>query len=507
MIKKFIVSLLLITIISSVVIISSCSDNGDNPTTTGSDNQTDTTTAAETEPLDALEARKLVDDELPQMDFGGADFRIISDDGEMADYVAEELNGDVINDAVYYRNSLIAERFNVNITIAYHSSSYGEVGNTFKNAVLAADDAFELISHHVVNAGLVALSNVYMNWNDIEYIDFSKPWWSKSTTEDLTYNGVTLLAIGDLSLSSLGRTYCVFFNKPQAESYSFPNLYDVVRDGAWTIGKLDELTKSIYNDVNGNGVRDFDDFYGFSTGSASNLGAYLWAFDNPVMKKDSSGEPILSVKTNKMNNIVEVLARVVNENVGTYTDKNYTSALTGTGGGHVTGRDMFYYGNTIMANGYVDMAIQNFRDIEDDYGIIPYPKFDEQQSAYHLLVDGNFGAFAVPKSVTNLELVGIITEALNAESYKSVVPAYYDIALKVKFTRDQESVEILDLLMDSRMFDFGYIYDGWAGCSFMLEGLVRDNNTNFESEYLKKETAVEKHFNEAKALFENYYEN
>ena len=498
---------LLLVLVMSLSLFIACSDNSDSNSgnvTTQANGETPAGETVETEPVDPLEARKLVSDELPEYDFNGETFKIVCEDDQLSHYISEEITGDVVNDAIYERNAAIGERFNVNIVVQFHHKDYGQVGSNVTKVVLAGDDEIDLIAHHVVNAGKLALSEVYMNWGDVPYVDFSKPWWSPSTTEDLTYNGVTLLAVGDVSLGSIGRTYCVFFDKVKAADYGIEGIYDLVWNGTWTIDKLSEITRDIYIDVNGNDTRDFDDFYGLATGSNSNIGAYLWAFDNPVMKKDAGGTPVLSVKTEKMNTMVEKLCDLYYLNTGTFADKTYVSTIDAVGAGHTTGRDMFYYGNTIFANGYIDMAIDVFRDVENDYGIIPYPKWSETQERYRSLVDGNFAALAIPKSAANLDKAGIITEALCAESYKSVVPAYYDVAMKVKFTRDTESVEMLDLLMESRMFDFGYIYDGWNGCSFVLEDLVKNNNTNFESRYATDETKITTHFGKVIELFESY---
>ena len=135
---------------------------------------------------------------------------------------------------------------------------------------------------------------------------------------------------------------------------------------------------------------------------------------------------------------------------------------------------------------------------------MPCPKWDEAQEEYHTLVDGSHQALAVPTTVVNTDMVGAVTEVLNAESWKTVIPAYYDVALKVKATRDNESVEMIDMVANSRKFDFGYIYDGWEGASFILSGLISSKDTDFESTYAKKEKAIVKHYEEVIEFFENY---
>ena len=116
-------------------------------------------------------------------------------------------------------------------------------------------------------------------------------------------------------------------------------------------------------------------------------------------------------------------------------DKNYTN-IDGAFQ-HMYGRDMFARGLSVFANANIGDALGYFRDLEDDYAILPYPKLDENQPEYYTMVDGSHQVMAVPITVSDTERIGVIVEALCAESYRKVVPAYYDVALKFKGTRDQ----------------------------------------------------------------------
>lgn len=55
------------------------------------------------------------------------------------------------------------------------------------------------------------------------------------------------------------------------------------------------------------------------------------------------------------------------------------------------------------------------------------------------------------------------------ESRKSVIPAYYEVALKVKFTRDEESAKMLDLAFENRVFDYG----DTLFCTELRDGVMR----------------------------------
>ena len=277
--------------------------------------------------------------------------------------------------------------------------------------------------------------------------------------------------------------------------------YGVVNDGKWTIDNLTGLTSEIYEDLNANDKRDIEDFYGFATNPYSHINAYLWAFDNPVCAIDSEGNISVVIHTPKMAQILEKLVKITSEYTGTYYDPSYTSKTNlGAHGGPV---DLFRSGNVIFANGLFEYAIYYFREV-DDFGIIPYPKWDEAQEKYQMMVDGGHAAEAVPMTCADTERTGTILEALNAETYKTVVPAYYEIALKVKYARDNESIQMLDMIMANRVFDFGYVYDNWNGASFWLQDLVKGKKTDFESYYAKNESKVLKYYQKVFDRFDEY---
>ncbi len=491
----------LLTLCTLIPAVASCGSDGGTAQDTG-DTAAVSDTVAETEPMDALDARKLVDDGLGTVDLGGYEYRIATSDGKGETLYCEAATGDVIDDAVYNRNVAVEDRFNCKIVLAL-DEPYTEASNKITNSITAGEDAYDIISFHVVQLGLLTLSDYFMNWYDIPHIDFEKPWWSPSTTNDLTYNGVCVTAIGDMALSALSAAYCVFYNKNLGQNYDFPDLYEVVNDGKWTIDYITELTKGVYQDLNGNGSVDLeDDLFGYTSDCNSNLNTYLWSFDNPVFKKN--GDTLeYTYKTDKVTNIITKLCDMFDLydgiQVGSTTYVNLEGAT-----GHAYSRDMFAKSHSVLANGYISMSLSHFRELEDEFGILPYPKWDEAQENYYTMSDGHHEAMALPKTIGDLEAVGTITEAMCAESYKILVPAYYDVALKVKSTRDEQSIAMLDLIVNSRVFDFGYVYDAWKGASFFMQELVRTNNTNFESYYAKKEKAVNKHYTQVIEYFENY---
>ncbi len=488
--KQRLISLLLVlTMLSSSAALLSCSsgtENADEPTANTQTPAADEEAAVETEEQkDSLEARMDVSDGLPDKTFDGRNFAIIGDLEFEAYYLSEELSGEPVNDAVFERNTEICERFDITMDAVVYDE--GAISGQAQNAVLAGDDAYQLVAGHIILLGISATNDYMFNWYDLPYVNFDQPWWSDSTVDDLKYTDKAFIAIGDFALSSLAQTYCMFYNKNLAESYGLPNMYDLVNEGEWTIDKQYEFSEGVYIDVNGDGKRDPDDIYALSTDCKSNANAYLWAFGKKIATQQDDCTYVLDYYDEKLVSIVERLYNL-------YYETDYTYFTTTD---HGIGKTVFVKGNNLFANGLIDWATSAYRDVEFDYGIIPYPKWEAAQEDYYTSVDGGHEGLAVLKSISDPEFVGIISEALCAESWKRVVPAYYDVSLKFKGARDEQSIAMLDRIINSRIFDFGYVYGGW-GCVFwiqyMLEGATKDITSYYEKNFKVYNKSMERVF-------------
>jgi hypothetical protein len=353
----------------------------------------------------------------------------------------------------------------------------------------------------MINMGGLSTSDVYYNMYELPYVDFEKPWWLKSATEELTVDGKSFFAISHLGYNALDYTYCYYFNKNMAQDYGLENLYQVVRDGKWTIDYLHNTVKDIYKDVDNDGKRSDTDLYGLVSNAMSATVTYMWAFDNPVSKKNDEGLPELVLNTPKMSSIVTKLYEMYFDTTGILATNKDTNAY---GKWWELGFKSFKDGNALFTTGVFNDAILNYRDVEFDYGMLPYPKWDEAQENYYTMMDGHGPLLAVPITITDPEFVGIMLEVMSAEGYKHITPAYYDVALKTKYARDEETLEMLDLILDGRRFDFGYIYDGWNGMAFCLQNLFTANKSDFTSYYEKNESKALKYYQTVIEAYQNY---
>ena len=465
------------------LLLASCASAGTSEVeTTGA--ATDAETTINTAELTEMEKRALMEDDLPEKDFGGKDFRISTKRGTMYEIDEEEETGDIIEDALYARNRRIEERFNIKIVPVITEAGDGNTHvNEVRQSIMAADDAFDLSATYVFTTGPLVTDGCFLNWLNMPYNDLSKPWWIGGVNDKFRVGDAIYAATGDMCVSTLKLTYGVFYNRTRGADYDLnETIYDTIREGKWTIDKFIEMTCDVYVDVNGDGERSNTDFYGFTAEKATNLDVYTFAFDIPLVKNNEDGVPELAINTPKTIEAVEKVNKLYWDGVGSYIPDDYMEPI-----------HMFRSGNALFTTTYLTNAFSTFRDMTDDYSILPYPKWDEAQEKYMTGAMDNYSVLGVPVTVSDLEMVSLITESLNIESYKTLFPTYYEQALQSKYARDAESIEMIDILMAGRNFDFCTLFSSTIiGIPFMVRELVAGKSTAFASKYKSLEKGAQK---------------
>jgi hypothetical protein len=134
--------------------------------------------------------------------------------------------------------------------------------------------------------------------------------------------------------------------------------------------------------------------------------------------------------------------------------------------------------------------IHRTRTMESDFGILPSPKLDETQATYYTSINPlSSNSIAVPITTRDKEKTSAVLEALAAESKYTLMPAYYDITITNKMIRDEESAEMLDLILSTRVFDLGFIFN-WGNLGDIPLSFY-PNGGNFVSTYERREpTAI-----------------
>lgn len=434
--------------------------------------------------------RTAVPDDLPESDFGGSGFNILYLTwGTYTDYYwADEEIGEVMNDALYRRERDTELRFNVQIEKI--PTDYGTLMNTLGKSVKAGSHDYDMALTHCSNElSALITQNIISDWNKVPYLNFDKPWWSEKNAENeaLSLNGRMYLVVSDFVIPDPNVT---FFNKDLLQNSGLEDPYRLVRDGKWTYDKMHEMAKAAGKDLDGDGSMTDADQYGLVT----QLDWYFNSVPNSAgvnyAKWDSDGRPVFTDEVERLHSALVAVDALINDKSCTFTfpygamGDQYISALP-----LYTGRVLFHWDPLFRALQY--------RSIEFDYGILPWPKLDEAQSGYYHFSHNGF--MVLPQTTPDLNKTGIIIEALSALSYKYCIPAYYDVLMGIKLTRDLESVEMLDLVYKTCIFDPGRNLIEGDPMQYAFPTLLKSKSTDFVSYY-------EKNAGKTQAALDKFYD-
>ena len=435
---------------------------------------------------------------VPTIDYGGYKFRILSINSTVTGKGTHPGNnfysnftdvperaGEPVNDAIHYRNLKITEDYNVEIVNTEVADVYAES----RKIIAAGEDAYDIITPFIDNAFKLAQEKYIYNLANVPYLDLKNPWWDQVLVEKLSLNNKIYSIIGDIMMDAKELNWCIVTNKVLMEQYNVSNLYDVVRDGKWTLDKMYEIGLSVTHDLNGDNVIDWDDVYAYGNDYTGNQFFYFAAGEN-IAVLDSNGYPQLTVGNERSINVVDKITRIFN-------DTNFMIWVSKIKGEGWTVLRTMFKENRLMIFSLSMYAIKELRGMVDDFAILPGPKYDEQQDKYYMIVSTHAcPAVSIPVTVTDLERTGILLEAIAYHS-NEVQAAHYDVTLMGKLTRDEESRDMLELIFNSITYDIGKAF-GW-GAYIGQMATATQKNTGFAALYeqnrAKAEAEIEKSFN------------
>ncbi|MHB1151753.1 MAG: extracellular solute-binding protein [Eubacteriales bacterium] len=447
-IKKFIAIFLFFTLTCSLFI--SCSQNSVKTDNTNSQETSQTTETV----VDTTTDPYAISDNLPtDLNFNGATIRVLGRQVDDVFYTTnweftDELNGDVFNDALFMRELTVEGRLNINIEKNLSLTSYQIEAKSVK----AGDDEFDIVFANAYDVAPLALEGVVLDLSKFPNIDYSMPWWLDTIMKDVTINGKTYFVTGDISPSVLGFMNCIFYNKKLAADYNITGLYDLVFSGQWTFDKYAAMAKQVYKDLNGNSEVDKEDLFGVTTSDYYDV--YFSAFEIPITNTEADGSLSLALgdkfysaysKLREFSMDNSSLPQAIsneNEKVNYLNDVNFFA-----------NGQLLFFGGLVRFSDY-------YRDMNDDFGILTVPKWDENQKDYHTTSHANYSLVNVPTTLPadRHDMVGAVIEALAAEGYRNSTPAYFESTLKNKYSRDEETLKVLDILRKGLEFQPVMIY-------------------------------------------------
>ncbi len=439
--KRLTAVLLLLSMLAGT--FAGCSDN--------SANSDETTPSADTPSVEeTAEEETELTDGLPDTNMNGFELNILHHSQEWLAWAynvieAEELTGEVLNDAMYNRNDLLQERFNAKIAI----EARPEVGaDVVSNLAMSGDASYDLCMMYDLR--ITGALQYLADMQSLPYVALDQAWWNPDASSIFVIGGTQYAASGNFSLSVLSRAGGYAFNADIVNQLNLTSPYEYVKNNQWTIDNMYAMADAANLDINGDGQTTNDDQFGIEGSVKEHFLRMLFGSEVALITQDENGYPLFNLPTDevavtKMQHILDL-----SSNGGWYntTSTNVDATDAMIANTFQNGRALFVVSNP--------NSLASIRDYDFNVGFAPVPKYDESQERYYA---PSFGAelSVLPKSydAANAENIGILLEAMAFFTHQNIIPQYTETLVKSKYARDAESAEMLTIAFDSIYFDFG----------------------------------------------------
>ncbi|MBQ7600299.1 MAG: hypothetical protein IJU57_06490 [Clostridia bacterium] len=416
--------------------------------------------------------------------FHSSNYLIQGEDEDSADKAAA---------SALQRNKLVESNLNVRLNYIEADYDYSEVIPKIREMIKGGLDEFQLIINDL-RLAMLSTEGLFHDVSYGSYFDFSKPYWYDDLMDSVSLKlGTRYALMGDYFIDIIRFSNCLLFSKSLYEKLGCDgeSIYQVVRDGDWTLDKLYEIIKggdgypynSTFIDRTGNKKRDRRDTYG--------LVLYDWwgpmipilvSTDPEYIKRNSDGYPELNVYNERTLALTEKLLKTLyadEAGIGkTFNFDNDDCILAFT-----EDRALILGGQML---GSLESSV--FADSEVDFAILPYPKLDDLQKDYVAPMHDTTEVGFIPSTVSykNLQVASAVIESLNRETEKTVIPKYYESTLKIRYARESANAEMIQLIHDHYAAAFPLAWD-IAVDGYLLHGVYESvyTGTNTFSSYCR----------------------
>lgn len=429
--------------------LASCSDNNSQETTAKVDPVSSNLQPTETEE----ESGKYLDSLPETMDFEGYNMRFIVEEGGNGNLtelsiMAEEDTGEVVDSAVYTRNMSVQDRLNISIDLV-DVIMFSGLPAAVRPVIQAGSDEYDIVGTYQYYGIAMGPEGLMLNLSNLDNLDFEREYWGTDYIENMSYKGITYWATGDIALRYTGGMYVTYINDEiWTDNYADINIYDIVNEGAWTLDKLYEYSDSVYVDINGNGRVDFNDKFGFVFDIEDPTEGMAAGSMIRISERDESGTPYIALSNERTYTFYEKMYNIVANNSGFWHSEDDNKTVM----------NMFAENRAMIGINKLFQSGIYLRDMEQEFKIIPVPKLNEEQEHYNTMLHDGVTLFGIPITNRKTDETSIVLECMASESLKTVTPAYYEVALKVKYARDTESGMMIDLIRENVSADFAALY-------------------------------------------------
>ena len=408
-------------------------------------------------------------------DLNGRTFTIIVRGSAAGTYQSDDfttesdLYGELIEDAVKRRNDMVEQLYNVTLNVIKSDSYYNDILLDCQSNLGTYDAIMPTLSQLSLLAGQGYLYDL----ESLENFDTEAPWYDKNCTEAFSISNQLYFTTGDITILNKVNTPSILFNKDMAKKY-FPekDFYQLARDKEWTFDVLVECAKEVASLVTADGSYSDQNIYGMvsSYGDAS---GFYGASGELICAKDSDDLPYLALgQSQRSTTLAQRILQTMNDGANRwliYAQECEAPIWE-------TSFEVFYAGRALFRPSAFS-ATTKLRSLSQiEFGVLPMPLMDETQTEYFSYCgSGETAGIAIPICAQDPEFSAYMIDAYSAWAKNYLTKAYYEVNLRYRDLRDDESEEMLDIIFGNIVYDIGECYD-FGGLHTMFYELARDRS-------------------------------
>ena len=445
--------------------------------------------------------------------YDGLEFNIlVSGNFKNNDFHYDTEVDSVVNQAKYQRIATLQDKYGIGIVyddiIAFGSSGGAGKGYQALQTIYTSqtpDYHMSMIGTYDVSTAAYSGYLIDLNSEDMPYVDLTKSWWDQTANDSLMIANKMFYTTGDISLTDNIITNCIMFNKELiANTDGMQNPYEMVTNNEWTWENFTIEVKKISGmDEDGNGVMNHLDKYGLLTWNDAFLAAFSSSRSSFATINDDD-EVELTAYTQVSNSMVSAYINLIQNTNSVF---NYQTGY-GSGQWDANRIAMFDEGRAAYSMTTFN-TVPKHRNSQTDFGILPFPKLNAEQEQYGHLVSAyhcQFVCVPVVQSPDDIEMIGGVLEELAYLGQKNLTPAYYEQTLVGQYVRDDESVEMLDIIFSSAVYDLG-IYYKVGQLSQTIMGMASSRQNTFASMYNSSLVSANSDIDKINDMFQNVLGN
>lgn len=427
---------------------------------------------------------------LPKKDYGGYEFTFITNEGSAYNtgyLVSDGEDAEILDNAIIKRNNLLEEKYNIKVK----QLNVSDITTEVRAQVMGGVTEFDVILASCSNLATMAQENLLFNLLDIELFNWDKSYWDSNSKEQLMIGDKLYFANCALNIHTIG--FCVFFNKQLVENFQLDSPYELMEKNEWTIDNWAKMVSAVSVDVDQDGNMTENDQYG-TLMEHHNPRMFLYASGVRATTNDENGYPQLTLMKDgdKTVNLYEKLKAVFTNDACTYCMTCSNVEFDSSQYSHKYSYLRFLFTQDLYLFHYTsEGALGAFAEMESEFGVLPFPKYDANQEGYKTIYPYNNNLLAIPSVNEDLERTAVLLEDMNYFSSFTVVPSWFDTLLTRRYTRDDESEESLHILRDNCVYDIGLYYNFGDLRSGILD--VDPRQSNISRNYARLEKAVNAH--------------